>query len=310
MSASKKPRVTVGGLNDYDSDFEDDEVDEERRERKAKRQDLTDKELPGTSQPVSNYAAGLPTKGDFETARSKADAYKYSYLSLNAFERHKKLINDYYLYYPGSKNLLQRDGSKDKNDYDIIREHHRFIWSDGDDPDTWERQMAKKYHDKLFKEYCICDMSLYQQKKYAMRWRTETEVINGKGQFICGGRKCDKSDNLRSWEVNFAYMEDSVKKNALVKLRLCPDCSVKLNYHQRRKDVTKIIKKKKKRKQEKKRTKESDDESLTQVKNEPIDESSPTTDAAAENIWKEPVPITDVKSREDEFDEYLDDLFL
>lgn len=51
-----------------------------------------------------------------------------------------------------------------------------------------------------------------------MRWRTETEVINGNGQFICGARKCTNPEGLRSWEVNFAYMEDSVKKNALVKL--------------------------------------------------------------------------------------------
>ena len=39
------------------------------------------------------------------------------------------------------------------------------------------------------------------------------------GQFICGNKKCRESDGLRSWEVNFAYMEDGSKKNALVKLR-------------------------------------------------------------------------------------------
>lgn len=52
-----------------------------------------------------------------------------------------------------------------------------------------------------------------------MRWRTETELVEGKGQFSCGARKCASTENLRTWEVNFAYMEDSVKKNALVKLR-------------------------------------------------------------------------------------------
>ena len=41
---------------------------------------------------------------------------------------------------------------------------------------------------------------------------------------------CDNKDRLQSWEVNFGYVEDGTKKNALVKLRLCPSCSDKLNY--------------------------------------------------------------------------------
>lgn len=51
-----------------------------------------------------------------------------------------------------------------------------------------------------------------------MRWRTENEVIAGKGQFICGNKVCDCGDNLKSWEVNFSYIEKGVKKNTLVKL--------------------------------------------------------------------------------------------
>ena len=54
----------------------------------------------------------------------------------------------------------------------------------------------------------------------AMRWRTENEVIAGKGQFICGNKKCDKENDLKSWEVNFGYVEKDVKKNCLVKLRM------------------------------------------------------------------------------------------
>lgn len=66
-----------------------------------------------------------------------------------------------------------------------------------------------------------------------MRWRVEKEVVEGKGQFICANKKCDERKDLASWEVNFAYLEDGQKKNALVKLRLCPKCSDKLNYHQK-----------------------------------------------------------------------------
>ena len=46
----------------------------------------------------------------------------------------------------------------------------------------------------------------------------EKEVIVGKGQFICGNKKCEETEGLKSWEVNFGYVEHGQKKNALVKL--------------------------------------------------------------------------------------------
>lgn len=52
----------------------------------------------------------------------------------------------------------------------------------------------------------------------ALRWRIEKEVVSGKGQFICGNKYCNSQENLRSWEVNFAYVEHGEKKNALIKL--------------------------------------------------------------------------------------------
>jgi protein FRA10AC1 len=51
-----------------------------------------------------------------------------------------------------------------------------------------------------------------------MRWRVEKEVVDSKGQFICGEKKCSKSENLKTWEVNFAYLEHGEHKNCLVKL--------------------------------------------------------------------------------------------
>lgn len=54
----------------------------------------------------------------------------------------------------------------------------------------------------------------------ALRWRTEKEVIVGKGQFECGSKTCKEKENLRSWELNFGYEEHGEKKNALVKLSM------------------------------------------------------------------------------------------
>lgn len=59
--------------------------------------------------------------------------------------------------------------------------------------------------------------------KIALRWRIEKEVVNGKGQFVCGNKVCDEKAELKSWEVNFAYVEQGEKKNALIKLsKYCP----------------------------------------------------------------------------------------
>lgn len=40
---------------------------------------------------------------------------------------------------------------------------------------------------------------------------------------------------MQSWEVNFGYVEQGEKKNALVKVRLCERCSERLNYKKRQK---------------------------------------------------------------------------
>lgn len=86
---------------------------------------------------------------------------------LNPYEIHKKLINEYILKRPGdTQKLFVRDASKDKTDIDVIRENHQFLWDDDVDAiDTWEKQFAKRYYDKLFKEYCIADLSRYKENK-------------------------------------------------------------------------------------------------------------------------------------------------
>ena len=140
---------------------------------------------------------------------------------MNAYDRHKLLINEYFLYCTGSTEQFKRDQSRDKTDYDVVKSNHRFLWTEAEMSDlTWEQKLAKKYYEKLFKEYCVCDLSRYKENKVGMRWRTENELKVGKGQFICGGRKCEEREFLRTWEVNFSYVEETEKKNALVKGQL------------------------------------------------------------------------------------------
>eukprot|EP01045_Picozoa_sp_COSAG04_P019390 COSAG04_NODE_1877_length_5323_cov_2.581627_4_plen_238_part_00 len=89
---------------------------------------------------------------------------------------------------------------------------------------------------RLFKEYAIADLSRYKEGAVGLRWRTETEVVSGKGQFSCGAKRCANHNDLESYEVDFKYREAGEKKQALVKLRVCPDCAGRLNHrHARRK---------------------------------------------------------------------------
>lgn len=262
---------------------------------------------------------GLPSRSVLADAASQDEGrrLRYQMSSMTAYERHKMLINNYILYHPGSTTFLQRDTSRDKKDIDVIRENHQFLWESSDAPDTWERQLAKKYYDKLFKEYCICDLSHNKENKVGMRWRIEKEVVSGKGQFTCGEKRCTEQEGLRTWEMNFSYVEQGIKKNALVKLRLCHDCSYRVNYHHRRKEVTKSKRRKhredsdkRESKKKKKRNEEDAAERAEEAKESTSASGEPEVKASLDDIWKGPAKLPDEKSREEEFEEYLEDLFL
>ncbi|XKL59997.1 hypothetical protein PGB90_001013 [Kerria lacca] len=211
---------------------------------------------------------------------------------------------------------------KHKRDIDVIRENHKFLWND-EEPRSWEEQLAKKYYDRLYKEYCICDLTFYKEGKVALRWQIEAELVSGKGQFICGNKNCDEKENLKTWEVNFGYIENYEKKNALVKLRLCSDCSEKLNYKHKRKE----IKRKKKRKHRSR--KESDEitkeESVDELNLENESKRKPSIEIEQlesnneieqlesnneNNIWKNINPVIEEKSRDEDFEEFIEQLLL
>ncbi|XP_017782623.1 PREDICTED: protein FRA10AC1 [Nicrophorus vespilloides] len=223
---------------------------------------------------------------------------------MNRYDVHKMLINEYVLKNPGDTKFLQRDTSKDKRDFDVIRENHKFLWDESDSTESWGQRFAKKYYDKLFKEYCIGDLSRYKENKIALRWRTQQEVVVGRGQFSCGNKKCEERDDLKTWEVNFGYVEDSVKKNALVKIRLCEPCSKKLNYHTKKKEVKRLKKHVKRRSSGEKKKDIAEVEKVAE--SEVIKEAQTSEESSP---WAN-VKQTDVKSREEEMEEYLEDLLL
>ncbi|XP_071604802.1 protein FRA10AC1 homolog isoform X2 [Heliangelus exortis] len=319
--------ATAHGRGGYDSDFSDEESGEKsvQKTKSTKEDGLLVKPFQKAKQGSVVHRQFAAEEWDREEARKR-----FHVISMDAYERHKKFVNDYILYYGGKIEDFQRSRANDKTDLDVIRENHRFLWNEEDEADmNWEKRLAKKYYDKLFKEYCIADLSRYKENKFGFRWRHEKEVISGKGQFSCGNKHCDEEEGLKSWEVNFGYVEHGEKRNALVKLRLCPGCSYKLNFHHRRKEVksckkrTKAVQNSKEPKIKKTKLSSSAKKKSKkeihkdQVSLEDSDNSDKDSDNSNEqdgpsdsDFWKGPLPEADEKSREEEFDEYFQDLFL
>ncbi|XP_068161020.1 protein FRA10AC1 [Antennarius striatus] len=325
--------VKVHGSGGYDSDFSEDDAQGESPERRIKRkreQEILQKPFQGDRHAKVPHRSLHCQEIDREEARSR----RAHLISMNAFERHKKFVGDYILYYGGKMDDLKRSTANDKTDHDVLRENHRFLWREEDEEEmTWEKDLARKYYDKLFKEYCIADLSKYKENKFGFRWRIENEVISGKGQFQCGNKRCDRQEGLKSWEVNFAYVEHGEKRNALVKLRLCPECSYKLNYHLKRKEVKAKTKTKRSaeenqeplQKKRKKRDRSSSHSKKQKHKRHRERSTSPSSSEASQDSgkagdepeglsetdhWRGPAPAVEEKSRDEEFDDYFEDMFL
>lgn len=106
---------------------------------------------------------------------------------MNPYDYHKYLINEYVLKKPGdTKHLQKKPIESYKSDKDIILENIRFIWNEEDLPTTYEERLAKKYYDKLFREYAIVDLSRYKENKIGNRFRVEKVTFIGKTSTICG----------------------------------------------------------------------------------------------------------------------------
>lgn len=309
MAASFTSAHAVG---EYDSEFE---IDPEKRKKTWRDDPLS------ASTISSHHDHQLTSKQFLEAERDKEEwrLRRYRLLALDAYSRHKQLINNYLLMHGKGVEHFKRSTENDRNDYDVLKDKHCFLWDSDDELLSWESRLAKAYYDKLYKEYSIADLSKYKENKIALRWRVEQEVVSGKGQFLCGNKYCDAMSDLQSWEVNFGYLEHGQKKNALVKLRLCPECSMKLNYHHKRhkwktkKSEDKQSSHKRKHKHDHKKKKKQKKEESTSSGKEADDTSTAQTSTSdiAKDIWSKPVSLAEVeRPKEEEFDEYFKDMFL
>ena len=267
-------------------------------------------------------------------------------LRLPPEERHRKFLADYDRYYGGGAAAAAERArvirAPVSTDADVVRTTFRFLRSEEDDAElgAWEARMARRYYDKLFKEYCIADLSRYREQKIGMRWRVEKEVVTGKGQFSCGEKRCDATSRLASYEVHFGYREAGERKEALVKLRVCDSCARKLN-HGRASAFPKVSEAsgdgRRRRsgardgdERRKRRRRDDDDDSDSDSDDDGVDEerreqdagtggdgdavwSGKATVAAAERgdaVWSGKATVAAAEpTREEEFDRYFEDMF-
>ena len=120
-------------------------------------------------------------------------------------------------------------------DEDAVVDTYRFLRTEADDAalDDADRSLARKYDRALFKDFAICDLWPTERSggsRIGLRWRTEPEVVAGKGTRVCGEVRCHSRGDgaaapLSTFEVPFAYQEAGERKSALVRLRLCPPCA-------------------------------------------------------------------------------------
>ncbi|XP_075468914.1 protein FRA10AC1 homolog isoform X2 [Ascaphus truei] len=276
---------SVHGFGGYDSDFSDEEADKQKNEdkKRAKKDEALFKK-PFQKEKYGKVAPRQVATDEWD--REEARNQRFHLISMDAFARHKKFVNDYMLFYGGKLEDFQRSKANDKTDLDVIRENHRFLWQEEDEEDmTWEKKLSKKYYDKLFKEYCIADLSKYKENKFGFRWRVEKEVFSGKG--------------------------------------LCPECSYRLNFHHRRREVQPNVtkgqeeegeparkKSKISRSQKKKKSKDSSTDKQDDAGEKDTDDNEDDEGTSDADFWKGSNQETDEKSREEEFDEYFQDMFL
>ena len=188
--------------------------------------------------------------------------------------------------YGGFRHQLLEKQRKDaaRTDIDYLLQHHKFVQDAApSDLETWAKEvrdaalvaagkkqkksnedwaqkMARNYDRHLFKEYALADVSRFKTGQVGLRWRTEKEVVSGKGESECANLACAEHHGLAAFEVNFAYVEGNppVRKNTLVKLMLCPDCGYKLNYKKlklKAKEAVKLAKRRRRKKKKKKKKK-------------------------------------------------------
>ncbi|EDL43783.1 hypothetical protein, conserved [Plasmodium vivax] len=156
---------------------------------------------------------------------------------MSPMERHKLMMSLRSL----QKTKMESDQGKYLDDYDVLKRKYQFVH----DADSENNSLLQKYYKSICNKYVVCYLSGYKEKQIGLRWRTEDEIVCGKGHVICSSNDCNNTD-LKTYEFLFRYEEGGTQKETKVKLRACMECAYKINYG----EIKKYLKKKSKRKKD------------------------------------------------------------
>ena len=167
------------------------------------------------------------------TKRGVSDSDAASEFSETSWDEHNSMMKIYTSLSSSSSSSSLLRSKIAPSDLAALHSRHQFIRDDKEDAkqySSWEVRMARRYYNLLYKEFAIADLSRFTEGKIGLRWRMEKEVVEGKGQFVCGATSCNSYEELHSYELPFQYVEDGMRKSELVKVRVCKQCAVKLFY--------------------------------------------------------------------------------
>ncbi|KAG2388158.1 hypothetical protein C9374_001008 [Naegleria lovaniensis] len=156
-------------------------------------------------------------------------------------KRHGLLDDDAHHDHQSTSNILKISSTSEyQSDMQLLKKHYQFIRSSSeassseqtvgsdDTEEAYGENLAKEYESKLFRDYAVADLSKYKEGKLGLRWRNEKEVLEGKGNTVCGNVACSATNELESSLLNFSYREHNTPKQCLVKVCFCPSCYKKL----------------------------------------------------------------------------------
>eukprot|EP01056_Protomagalhaensia_sp_Gyna25_P005601 Protomagalhaensia_sp_Gyna_25__5600@NODE_773_length_2646_cov_832_530495_g606_i0_p3_GENE_NODE_773_length_2646_cov_832_530495_g606_i0NODE_773_length_2646_cov_832_530495_g606_i0_p3_ORF_typecomplete_len204_score26_43Fra10Ac1/PF09725_9/5_5e39_NODE_773_length_2646_cov_832_530495_g606_i0161772 len=163
--------------------------------------------------------------GTAALAQSRFDRYPGRVadpLAITRLKTHQRLL----------ESIEDKEAPVYEDDFALLRRHLQFLYDDDEEAlmelGTSGHRLALAYYKRLHKEYVLVDLSRYTTGQVGMRWRTESELTRGKGQFECGAVDCPRRHCLKSYELHFQYAEGGTEKEALVKARLCSKCAKRM----------------------------------------------------------------------------------
>lgn len=72
-----------------------------------------------------------------------------------------------------------------------LERHHKFLPEPlSESSSTWQERMVHRYHEHLYKDFVLADLTRASRGQVGLRWRTHAEVQAGKGSESCGNKHC------------------------------------------------------------------------------------------------------------------------